>query len=96
VRRITGPFRKVDGCGETFRSPPRKVLATKRAYESAQGNGRKAAGVCKGVTTMVLLSIIHELPQRVRRLMAPRYRPEKHYMRGFGPASAARRAASHG
>lgn len=44
---------------------------------------------------MAFLSIIQSLPQSVRRLVTPRYRPEKHYMRGFGPASAARRAAQH-
>ena len=41
---------------------------------------------------MALLSIVQGLPTRLRRLVAPRYRPEKHYMRGYGPASAARRA----
>ena len=43
---------------------------------------------------MALFSIVKELPTRVRLFVAPRYRPEKHYMRGFGPASAARRAAA--
>ena len=41
---------------------------------------------------MALFSIVQELPKRLRRLVAPRYRPEKHYMRGYGPACAARRA----
>jgi hypothetical protein len=41
---------------------------------------------------MAFFKVIHELPKRVRRLVAPSYRPEKHYMRGFGPACAARRA----
>jgi len=31
----------------------------------------------------------------MRRLIKPRYRPERHYMRGFGPACAARAAAQH-
>jgi hypothetical protein len=42
---------------------------------------------------MAFFSIIGEFPRRVRRFVAPPYRPEKHYMRGFGPASAARQAA---
>jgi hypothetical protein len=37
--------------------------------------------------------ILHSLPRTVRDLVAPRYRPELYYMRGFGPACAARRAA---
>jgi hypothetical protein len=41
---------------------------------------------------MAFFSIIQSIPQSVRRLVAPRYRPERHYMRGFGPACAARRA----
>jgi hypothetical protein len=40
-------------------------------------------------------SIIKVLPQSVRSLLTPRYRPERHYMRGFGPACAARQAAQH-
>ena len=42
---------------------------------------------------MAFFSIIHRFPTRVRRLVAPVYRPEKHYMRGYGPACAARQAA---
>ena len=42
---------------------------------------------------MALFNIIHQLPRRVRSFVAPAYRPEKHYMRGFGPACAARQAA---
>ncbi len=45
-------------------------------------------------SVMALFSIVQELPKRLRRLVAPRYRPEKHYMRGYGPACAARRAAN--
>ena len=41
---------------------------------------------------MSLLGIINGFGHRVRDFVAPRYRPEKHYMRGFGPASAARQA----
>ena len=41
---------------------------------------------------MAFLNIVQGLPHRLRRLVAPRYRPEKHYMRGYGPACAARRA----
>ena len=37
--------------------------------------------------------LIQSLPQGVRSLIAPRYRPERHYMRGYGPACAAREAA---
>jgi hypothetical protein len=36
--------------------------------------------------------LIESLPESMRRLMTPRYRPERHYMRGAGPASAARSA----
>jgi hypothetical protein len=43
--------------------------------------------------TTSLFSVLHSLPQRVRVFVAPRYRPEKHYMRGAGPACAARQAA---
>jgi hypothetical protein len=43
---------------------------------------------------MAIFTIIHDIPKRVRRFVAPTYRPEKHYMRGFGPACAARRAAA--
>ena len=43
--------------------------------------------------TMALIHVIRSLPVRVRRLVAPVYRPEKHYMRGFGPACAARETA---
>jgi hypothetical protein len=42
---------------------------------------------------MSFVSLIRVLPGRVREFVAPRYRPEKHYMRGFGPACAARQAA---
>jgi hypothetical protein len=41
---------------------------------------------------MAIFSIVREFPRRVRRFVAPTYRPEKHYMRGFGPACAARQA----
>ena len=44
---------------------------------------------------MTLIRLIEALPTRVRRLMQPRYRPERHYMRGYGPACAARAAAQH-
>ena len=43
---------------------------------------------------MAFISIVKEFPTRFRLFVAPRYRPEKHYMRGFGPASAARQAAA--
>jgi hypothetical protein len=39
--------------------------------------------------------IIETFPRSVRELMKPRYRPERHYMRGYGPACAARAAARH-
>ncbi len=42
---------------------------------------------------MAFLSIVQELPTRLRRLVAPRYRPEKHYMRGR-PSTAQARAAN--
>ncbi len=41
----------------------------------------------------MLFRIVKAIPVRVRRLTAPRYRPERHYMRGYGPACAAREAA---
>lgn len=43
---------------------------------------------------MVIFHIVRQFPTKVRDLVAPRYRPEKHYMRGFGPACA-RKAARH-
>ena len=43
---------------------------------------------------MTLISIVRRLPLRVRHFVGPRYHPEKHYMRGFGPACAARQAAA--
>jgi hypothetical protein len=36
--------------------------------------------------------LIESFPRSVRRLIGARYRPERHYMRGTGPASAARAA----
>ena len=39
-----------------------------------------------------LFSVLHRLPQRVRAFVRPRYHPERHYMRGEGPACAARLA----
>jgi len=32
------------------------------------------------------------IPRGVLSLVQPRYRPERHYMRGYGPACAAREA----
>lgn len=43
---------------------------------------------------MSFLGIINGLGHKFRDFLAPRYRPEKHYMRGFGPACAARQAGS--
>lgn len=40
-----------------------------------------------------LFSALHDFPRRIRHLIGPRYRPEKHYMRGAGPACAARQTA---
>jgi hypothetical protein len=37
-----------------------------------------------------IASIIPAFGQGLRDCVAPRYRPEKHYMRGPGPACAAR------
>ena len=45
---------------------------------------------------MAFFTIIHDLPKKVRNLVAPRYRPEKHYMRGSGPACAARMRMNSG
>jgi hypothetical protein len=44
---------------------------------------------------MAFISIVQRLPKRLRHLIAHRYRPEKHYMRGYGPACAARQASTH-
>ena len=41
---------------------------------------------------MTFLNVIRSLSVRVRRLVGPRYHPERHYMRGYGPACAARAA----
>jgi hypothetical protein len=45
--------------------------------------------------TKMFRRIIQAIPRGVRNLVTPRYRPELHYMRGYGPASAARQAAQH-
>jgi hypothetical protein len=47
---------------------------------------RKRTGVMK------LLAPVMQLVSLVREFMAPRYRPELHYMRGPGPAFARRMA----
>ena len=39
---------------------------------------------------MKLLASFKQLASMLRELFAPRYRPELHYMRGPGPASARR------
>ena len=44
------------------------------------------------VSEMVVLSVVRGMPKKIRELIAPRYRPERHYMRGAGPACAARAA----
>ena len=56
------------------------------------GNGRVLAAQ-GSVSTAMLRRIIQALPRGVRGLIQPRYRPERHYMRGYGPACAARKAA---
>jgi hypothetical protein len=43
--------------------------------------------------TTMFRRIIQSLPRGVLSLILPRYRPERHYMRGYGPACAAREAA---
>jgi hypothetical protein len=43
----------------------------------------------------MLRRMIEAIPRSVRRLMQPRYRPELYYMRGRGPACAAREAAQN-
>ncbi|NGO50269.1 hypothetical protein [Allomesorhizobium camelthorni] len=43
---------------------------------------------------MKLLAPVMQLMSAVREFVAPRYRPELHYMRGPGPAFA-RRMAEH-
>jgi len=40
----------------------------------------------------MLRKIVQAIPARFRRFIQPRYRPERHYMRGQGPACAAREA----
>ena len=44
--------------------------------------------------TASLFTAMHAIPKRVRSLVGQRYHPEKHYMRGAGPACAARRLAA--
>jgi hypothetical protein len=39
--------------------------------------------------------IVQALPTSVWRFIRPRYRPERYYMRGYGPACAAREALRH-
>jgi hypothetical protein len=39
--------------------------------------------------------IVQALPKSIRLFIKPRYRPERYYMRGFGPACAAREAVRH-
>jgi len=34
--------------------------------------------------------IVQALPKSVQLFIKPRYRPERYYMRGYGPACAAR------
>lgn len=41
----------------------------------------------------MLRFIIQAIPRQFRTMVVPRYRPERHYMRGYGPACAARAAA---
>jgi hypothetical protein len=48
----------------------------------------------ESVSTVMFRRIIQALPRGVRGLIQPRYRPERHYMRGYGPACAAREAAA--
>jgi hypothetical protein len=43
----------------------------------------------------MLNRIVQAIPRSVRRFMQPRYRPELYYMRGYGPACAAREALRH-
>lgn len=42
------------------------------------------------VETMVFLSVVRVLPMKIRSWLQPRYHPERHYMRGEGPACARR------
>jgi len=44
---------------------------------------------------MMIRRLFQAIPRSVRDLIVPRYRPERHYMRGFGPACAARQSAQH-
>ena len=45
-------------------------------------------------STAMFRRIIQALPRGVFSLMQPRYRPERHYLRGYGPACAARATAA--
>lgn len=41
---------------------------------------------------MMIRQLFWAIPAQVRLLVKPRYHPERHYMRGSGPACAARQA----
>ena len=53
--------------------------------DSAQGSVRKTQNE-------MFRRLLQSFPRSVRDLVAPRYRPERYYMRGHGPACAARQA----
>jgi hypothetical protein len=66
-------------------------LNSQQWMEARSGRrSKKAAGKRKTMFRW----IGHILPRNVSGIMARRYRPERHYMRGCGPACAARHAAA--
>lgn len=54
---------------------------------------RPRKGSVQKTQETMLRRFMHSIPRGVRGLVATRYRPERHYMRGYGPACAARQAA---
>jgi hypothetical protein len=74
---------------ETLSGGLRKHPATNWRYSHACIEGSVST-----THAMMLHRLVHAIPISVRRLMKPRYRPERYYMRGYGPACAAREALS--
>jgi hypothetical protein len=75
---------------ETAFRPGRKHPATNRRYRT-----RNRQGSVVSTRQKMFRRIIKAIPQGVRRLLQYRYRPERHYMRGRGPACAARNPINH-
>ena len=83
---------------ETAFSARRKYPATNLRFRSQQRQRSSTAGTGKRQlrrAKMMIRELFQAIPRSVRSLIVPRYRPERHYMRGFGPACAARPLAQH-